>query len=213
MDLQAALVGRLAMNPVSVSFGMGGQKVEQSRNIRVSNLTGNLGSWKVEVDSADDVKATVEPAEFSLGAGDTVDLKVTFSGDVPVGESQGFLLFRPVDAADGERPQRLAYWYGVPSGKPVIGTFIPNPPTSGTAGSTVSLPFLLTDAIGAGGSFDAPSGVVLEGSGSFLDANSLDSAYPGYWLIRVRLGATAGQTNRFRITAGSVVREVSIISR
>jgi minor extracellular serine protease Vpr len=213
LDLQAALTGRLALSPVSLTFGMGGQRVEQTRNLRVSNLTGNLGSWRVEIDSADDVKATVDPAEFSLGAGGTVDLKVTFSGDVPVGESQGFLLFRPVDAADGERPQRLAYWYGVPSGKPTLATFIPSPPQSATAGSTVSLTLLVTDAIGATGSFDAPTGSVLEGSGSFVDATSVESAYPGYWLVRVRVGATAGQTNRFRIQAGATVREVSILSR
>jgi subtilisin family serine protease len=212
MDLMAALRGRLTMNPVSVSFGLGGQRADLRQTIRVVNTTENLGSWKVEVDSTDAMKATVNPSEFSLGPNDTVDLSISLSGDVPVGETQGFLLFRAVDAPDGERPQRLAYWYGVPSGKPASAMVLPlgEPPV---AGSTISMVVVVADAIGATLGFDAPLVTPIEGAGSFIDANPVADTFPGAWLVRVRLGATAGQTNRFRIQAGTVVREVSIISR
>jgi len=78
----------------------------------------------VEVASSDDVKATVEPAEFSLGSGDVIDLQVRLSGDVPVGENQGFLLFRPLNGEENERPQRMAYCMASPPANP------PRPPSS-----------------------------------------------------------------------------------
>ena len=213
LDVHAALRGRLAMEPVSVSFGTGGQRMDVTRPIRVQNVTPNPGTWKVEVASSDDVKATVEPAEFSLGSGDVVDLQVRLSGDVPVGENQGFLLFRPLDAAENERPQRMAYWYGVPSGKPAAATVIPAAPQTAAAGATVTLTVLITDAIGAATPFESPKVTVLEGGGEFITATSIDEFYPGYWQVRLRIGPTTGQRNRFRIEAGAAIREVSIQSR
>ena len=213
LDVQAALRGRLTMEPVSVTFGMGGQRMDVTRPIRIQNVTPNAGTWKVEVDSADDVKATVEPAEFSLGSGDTITLQVRLSGDLPVGENQGFLLFRAVDAEETERPQRMAYWYGVPSGKPAYASVIPSAPTSASAGSAVTLNVLITDAIGGATPFEAPQVTVLEGGGSLINATSVDETYPGYWQVRLRMGPAAGQRNRFRIEAGAAIREVSIQSR
>jgi subtilisin family serine protease len=213
LDVHAALRGRLAMEPVSVSFGTGGQRMDVTRPIRVQNVTPNTGTWKVEVASSDDVKATVEPAEFSLGSGDVIDLQVRLSGDLPVGENQGFLLFRPLDAAENERPQRMAYWYGVPSGKPVAATVIPAAPETAAAGATVTLTVLITDAIGAATPFEAPKVTVLEGGGEFIAATSIDEFYPGYWQVRLRIGPATGQRNRFRIEAGAAIREVSIQSR
>ena len=213
LDVQAALRGRLAMEPVSVSFGMGGQRMDVTRPIRIQNVTPNTGTWKVEIDSGDDVKATVEPAEFSLGSGDAITLQVRLSGDLPVGENQGFLLFRPVDADESERPQRMAYWYGVPSGKPAYASVIPSAPLTATAGSSVTLNVLITDAIGAATPFEAPKVTVLEGGGEFITATSVDELYPGYWQVRLRMGTASGQRNRFRIEAGAAIREVSIQSR
>ena len=213
LDVQAALRGRLAMEPVSVSFGMGGQRMDVTRPIRIQNVTPNTGTWKVEIDSGDDVKATVEPAEFSLGAGDAITLQVRLSGDLPVGENQGFLLFRPVDADETDRPQRMAYWYGVPSGKPAYASVIPSAPVTATAGANVTLNVLITDVIGAATPFEAPKVTVLEGGGDFISATSVDELYPGYWQVRLRIGSAAGQRNRFRIEAGAAIREVSIQSR
>ncbi|MBI2685114.1 MAG: S8 family serine peptidase [Acidobacteria bacterium] len=213
LDLQAALRGRLTMEPVSISFGLGGQRVDMSKTLRIQSVTAGVGTWRVEVDSGDDVKPIVEPSEFSLGAADTVDLRVKFSGDLQLGEYQGFLLLRRLDAEEGERPQRVAYWYGVPTGKPAAATFVPGAPSSAAAGSTVSLPLLVTDAIGAGTPLETPKVTVLEGSGDFVDATSAEEAFPGYWLIRLRMGSVTGQANRFRIEVGSIIREVSINAR
>ena len=213
MDLQAALKGRLTMDPVSVSFGIGGQRVDFSRTLRVQNASGGVGTWKVEVDTGDEIKPIVEPSEFSLGPGDTVDLKVNFAGDLQLGEYQGFLLLRPANAEDGERPQRVAYWYGVPTGKPAAAIFLPTPASTAAAGSTVSLTLLVTDSIGASTPLETPKVTVLEGSGDFIDASSADDLFPGYWLIRLRMGSVSGQTNRFRVEAGAIVRELSIVTR
>jgi len=213
LDANAALNGRLTMNPVSVSFGFGGQRVDASRSIRVQNVSGAIGSWKVEVDTADETKAVVEPAEFSLGVGDTVDLRVRLAGDLQTGEYQGFLLFRSLDAATGERPQRVPYWYGVPTGKPASATVLPPAPRSALAGESLDLYLLVTDQIGASTPTEQPKVTVAEGSGSLVRVVTLEPDYPGYWLVRVKIGAALGETNRFRIEVGSVVREVVIRSR
>jgi hypothetical protein len=212
LDLSAALRGQLALDPGSVSFGLGGQRVEAARTIRIQNVGTGLGSWKVEVDSGDEIKATVEPAEFSLGPSDTVDITVRFKGDLQLGEYQGFLLFRQADAAEGDRPQRVPYWYGVPSGRPASVTVNPPAPARAATGSTVSLHALITDAIG-GGIPEAPKVTVLEGSAEFVEATSEENVFPGYWNVKLRMGAESGQTNRFRIEAGEVVREISIRTR
>jgi hypothetical protein len=212
LDLSAALRGKLAMDPGSISFGMGGQRVEAARTIRVQNVGAGLGSWNVEIDSGDESKATVEPAEFSLGASDTVDITVRFRGDLQLGEYQGFLLFRQVDAAEGDRPQRVPYWYGVPSGTPASVKMIPSAPTTAATGSVVSLHALITDTIGAG-TTETPKVTVLEGSAAFIEATSEETVFPGYWNIRLRMGSESGQANRFRVEAGPVVREFSIRTR
>jgi len=213
MDVFAALSGRLAVTPVSVSFGMGSRRVDGTRRIIVKNVSDKTSTWKVETDSSDEVKATVEPAEFSLGPSDSVELAVTLSGDVAEGETQGFVLLRSLDAVEGERPQRVAYWYGAPTGRATVASVIPSAPSTAAAGSTVQLTMLVTDAIGASAPLEQPIVTVLEGAGDFVEAQSLDFLYPGYWLIRLRVGPESGQTNRFRVEFGPVVREVSIRSR
>ncbi|MFN0103543.1 MAG: S8 family serine peptidase [Bryobacteraceae bacterium] len=213
LDLNAALRGQLAMDPPSISFGLGGRRVDAGRTIRVQNTGASVGTWKLEVDSADEVKMTVAPTEFSLGVSDTIDLDVRLSGDLQLGEYQGFLLFRRVDAPAEERPQRVAYWYGVPTGKPATVSVIPSAPATAAAGGVVSITVLITDSIGASTPFETPKVTVLEGAAEFLEATSEESRYPGYWSIRLRMGANSGQTNRFRIEAGAVVREFSIRTR
>jgi len=212
LDLSAALSGQLAMDPVSISFGMGGQRVDVGRRIRIQNVGAGVGTWKVAVDSGDELKAAVEPAEFSLGASDTIDLTVRFRGDAQLGEYQGFVLFQRVDAAEGERPQRVAYWYGVPTGAPATVRVVPSAPASAAGGSVVKLFALITDTIGAG-TPEVPKVTVLEGSGAFLEATSEERVFPGYWSISLRMGAEAEQVNRFRVEAGAAVREITIRSR
>jgi len=212
LDLQAALSGRLAMDPISVSFGLGGQRLDAARTIRIQNAGTGAGTWRVEIDSGDELKATVEPAEFSLGIADTLDLNVRIRGDVQPGEYQGFLLFRRVDAEEGERPQRVAYWYGSPIGTPATIRIIPAAPATAASSGVVSLNALITDAIGAS-IREVPKVTVLEGSGTFIDARSEETIFPGYWSLSIRMGAESGQVNRFRVESGAVVREFSIRTR
>lgn len=213
MDLAASLRGWLAADPPSVSFGMGGQRVNTDRLVRLKNLSQNVGTWRVAVDSGDEVKASVEPDEFSLDVGGEIDLRVRFQGDVQLGEYQGFLLLQRVDAPEDERPQRIAYWYGAPTGKPATITPIPSAPATAGTGSTLTVRVLVTDAIGATVPWETPRVTVLEGSAVFLNATSEEATFPGYWSLRIRMGGTAAETNRFRVEAGEVVREFSIRTR
>ena len=213
MDLRAALRELLTVNPTSLSFGFGGRRADFQRTIRIQNQGEAGGKWKVDIDSADGVKATVEPAEMFLGPCEAGDVTVRFAGDLQPGEYQGFVLFRRTDAAAGERPQRIPYWYGVPTGIPASISVIPSAPATGTGGELVLLSVLITDAIGASTPAETPRVTVLEGSGTFVSAVSEDSQAPGYWTIRVRLGSVSGQNNRFRIEVGAMVREVAIRTR
>lgn len=213
LDIAAALEGRLTLDPVSISFGAGGQQVNAERGMRVQNVSGNVGTWSVEVSSADAVKPVIEPAEFSLGPGDTADLRIRLNGSLALGEYQGHLLFRRFGAPEGERPPRAAYWYGVPSGTPASAAFLPSPPATARTGATVSVSLLVTDAIGAPVASEAPRVTLAEGSGDFLSAQSLDNQSRGYWQIQVRMGSVPNEINRFRVEIGPLVREISIRSR
>jgi len=71
---------------------------------------------------------------------------------------------------------------------------------------------LITDAIGAS-IREVPKVTVLEGSGTFIDARSEETIFPGYWSLSIRMGAESGQVNRFRVESGAVVREFSIRTR
>ncbi|MBM3756423.1 MAG: hypothetical protein FJW38_20835 [Acidobacteria bacterium] len=213
LDVGAAIQARLTMDPYSVSFGLGGQRANLDRLIRIQNASANVGTWRVAIDSKNAAKATVEPAEFSLGPGDRTDIRIRLTGDFAIGEYEGFLVFHRVDAPEDERPQRLAYWYGVPNGQPAAATLLPSPPSSASAGSTVDLNLLATDAIGATVASEPPKVTVLEGSGEFVSVTSQDSTFAGYWRIRLRMGPVSGQINRFRVEMGPVIREVSIRTR
>lgn len=210
LDLAAALAGQLATDPISVSFGIGGQTVNSARSIRVRHIGQRSGTWKVTVDSPDEMKLIVTPSEFSMGPGDTVDLEARIQGELQPGEYQGAIVLQPVDAADAERPHRIAYWYAVPTGRPASISALPSPRATARPGEEVALTFLITDAVGGATPAEPPQVSVLEGSGAVVGVESADSIYPGYWLVVVRVGAAAGETNRFRIQAGPLVREVSI---
>ncbi|HEU0124585.1 MAG TPA: S8 family serine peptidase [Bryobacteraceae bacterium] len=213
LDVENALRGRLSVDPVSLNLGIGNTRANASRRMRVQNVSSNVGTWSVSIDSADTTAPTVEPFEFSLGPGDVVDLQVALRGEVPQGETQGFLLFHSMDAVDGERPQRVAYWYAAPTGVPAMASFVPGAPSSATAGSTVTIAMLVTDATGVATPYETPTVTLLEGSGAFVEAASLERTYPGYWVIRLRVGEEVGQQNRFRIEFGPVIRELSIRGR
>lgn len=210
LDITAALNGRLTMRPPSITFGLGGQRIDADRILHVENASANVGTWTVEVNSGNEVKPLAEPSEFSLGPGDAVDIRVRLSADVPAGEYEGFLLFRRVDAQEGERPQRAAYWYGVPADKPAAAFFLPSPPQAGRTGSVSTLYLTVTDAIGAPADSERPSVTLAEGSGDLIGVDSLSPSFPAYWRIRVRLGRGI---NRFRVSIGELEREVTIIGQ
>jgi hypothetical protein len=210
LDAGAALKGQLAIAPISIAFGLGTQRVDQTRTARVKNAGTRVGTWRVEIESEDAVKPVVEPAEFSLGPGDTVDLRVVLAGDVAVGETQGYIVLREVDGPEGAGPHRVAYWYGVASQRASSITMNPAAPATAAPGETVRVTALITDAIGAAITAEAPKVTVLEGSGDVAGVDSAEEVYPGYWLLRLRVAGAPGEVNRFRIESGEVVREVSI---
>jgi hypothetical protein len=210
MDVAAALAGPLVLEPTSLGFGFGGERADMSRVLRLQNVGIAKGRWKVEVDSGDEVKATVEPEEISLGVQEKAEVRVRLRGELKAGEYQGYLLLRRMDGEGESRPVRVPYWYGVPSGRAASVSMLPAPPEEAEAGSVVELTALITDAIGASIPREAPRVTVLEGGGQVVGVTGEEATSPGYWKVRIRMGPLKGQVNRVRVEAGPVVKEIAI---
>jgi subtilisin family serine protease len=211
LNVDAALHAPLSIDPPSISFRLGGQRIDQEQILRIDNIALESGAWRVYVNSDDAIRPSVQPAEFLLSPKASIDLRIRLNGELPIGETQGFLVFEKQNGGPEDKPQRLAYWYGVPSGTPSEMNVVPAvaPETPGRVGEQKSFSVLVTDRIGAVVPSESPRVTVVEGSGVVLSTRSSEPRSPGYWQVNVRLGQQSGQINRFRIELGTMVREVS----
>jgi subtilisin family serine protease len=98
LDLARSMKSRLAADPVSISFGAAGPDVEQQRELRLRNLTDRPVTLALEVESSDQVRPEVEPAEVSIAPGESSTVLVRFRAlGLAPGPYQGFLKVREVE--------------------------------------------------------------------------------------------------------------------
>jgi subtilisin family serine protease len=202
LDLDAALRSTLAVQPVSLSFGIGGAAATRERDLTITNLD----------QAADDLTITVEPSgagplpalsksQLNLGPGASEKIAVSLiAAALDPGECQGVLRIR---SARSGVETRVPYWYAVMSGEPrYIHTI------SSTSG-TPTLYMRAVDQSGVPLGDLQPTVTVVSGGGSVTGAIlSLDSLYPGYWRARLQLGSSGAST--FRIEFGAIGKEITL---
>jgi subtilisin family serine protease len=102
LDLFLAMRSMIAADPVSISFGGGGSRIDAERELRLRNLSNDPVALALEVDSANAAKPQVEPAELTIEPRQTATVKVRFSeSGLEPGAYQGFVIVKPVVKAPG----------------------------------------------------------------------------------------------------------------
>ncbi len=127
LQLENSIAAGLTANPVSLSFGVGGSTTSEGRILRLKNVTGNDGIWRLSVESNNEVKPAVSAEWMVLSAGEDAAVELRFAeGGLPPGAYEGFLVARRHhEDEDGEVPAeepgdviRIPYWYAVPFANP-----------------------------------------------------------------------------------------------
>jgi subtilisin family serine protease len=213
LDLSAAMLAPLAVNPASISFGVGSGTAQLSATVRLSNLGYSGDTFQISVSPAGSAPAPVpSTTSVRLDSDTYFDLPLSFapSGLGP-GEYEGFIAIQGTSSGIGTR---IPYWYGVASSTPAHITILDVAPQP-AAGTVVddAILFRITDASGIIVNSVTPTVTVSSGGGSVVDVNSQDSLFPGVWGVDLRMGPGSGASNVFRIAAGGLTQTVTIVSQ
>jgi subtilisin family serine protease len=213
LDLNAAMLATLAVNPASISFGLGSGTSQISTTIRLSNLGYNSDTFQISVSPSGSAPAPV-PAVTSvqLDSDTYFDLPLTFSpSGLAPGEYEGFIV---IQAASAGTVARIPYWYGVASSTPAhITVLYVVAEADPSAALDDAFLFRVTDSSGIVVGNVVPKVTVSSGSGSVQDVHSEDDTYPGVWGVNLRMGPTAGASNVFQISAGGLTQTVTIVAQ
>ena len=209
LDLSAAVLATLAVNPASVSFGVGPGNNQVSSSIRLSNIGYNSDTFQISVAPSGNSPAPVPSAtSVQLDSDTYFDLPLTFTASgLAAGEYEGFLM---IQSASSGIVTRVPYWYGVASSTPAHITVLYAPVTAQT---TANVLFRLTDASGIIIPNITPTVTVSSGGGSVLSLDFEDASWPGVWSVNVRLGSASGDNNVFQIAAGGITQTFAIVSQ
>jgi subtilisin family serine protease len=212
LNLSAALRGAVAASPVSLSFGATGPDPLVSRTLTISNTSGIAESYSISV-----VPATAGPvpeiasSTVELGPGLALDLPVAFRGtSLFAGQYEGSIYIQ------GNRSGsviRVPYWYGVASSQPRYITVLQTR-SDVQRGTSVfdAIIFRITDEAGIPVRDITPTITVVSGDGEVIDVFARSRLSPGAFGAQLRMGPRAG-SNTFRIEAGGIQREVTIVAR
>ena len=208
LDLAASLASSVTVSPVSVSFGAADGPL--ARSLTITNLSAEpetLAIWTQPFDGGPAPQPSAAGITIPAHGAAVLTLELPGPGPAP-GEYQGFLRIQ------GSRPGtdiHVPYWYAVRSDTPAsIGLAWSD--EAGNAGSIVSnaLAFRVLDGSGLPLTAVSPRVVAVSGGGSALPPSLADELSPGLFLASVRLGNAPGN-NVFRIEAGAITREVTIV--
>jgi hypothetical protein len=108
---------------------------------------------------------------------------------------------------------RIPYWYAAGPGAPKRITLLStdDAPRAGSSSSEAIL-FRVTDVAGVVSTEARPTVTAVSGGGNVTRVRSRDAVYPGVWSVAVQYGPLRG-ANVFRIEAGDLVREVTVVTR
>jgi hypothetical protein len=201
LNLDAALRNTVAVEPVSVSFGVGDAAASRSRGLTITNLDQDADELTVTVEPASPGPApTLSLSQFSLGPGASQRILVDLNANgLAAGECQGVLRIR---GARSGVETRIPYWFAVLSGQPRYIHTIYIAPT---------LFVRAVDQSGVVVNTIQPAVTVVSGEGSVTGiVQSVDSLYPGFWRVRLQLGPQGAST--FRVSFDALSKDVTLQS-
>lgn len=206
LDLDAALRNSVAIAPVSASFGFAGRNPDFSRALQLANVSADVETYDIRVESDDAVAANTDISSVQLNPGEVKMISLNFKGkDLAPGEYQGFMIVRGRNAT---AEARVAYWYGIPDSKPKSIKFWEEN-TGNKVNASGRIRFQITDIAGLPVyGLIVPKVTATSGNGAAF-APLPNNAYSGIWDVSVRLGPVAG-TNTFHIEAGDAKLDIAI---
>lgn len=209
VDALAALHSPLTATPVSLGLGAGGADLNATQTLTLYNIGSQTDTFTITATSDDGAvpEIATPTVEVAPGASVQVPLRWTLTGLLP-GPHQGFILATSTAGAS----IRVPFWYAATS-DPVKITIV-DASTAGTPGSKVSdaVLFRVTDVSGVPLAEVAPEVTVTAGAGVVDRLRKYDIQVPGLFGIDVILDTIPG-FNTFRIKAGEIVRDVTILGR
>ena len=206
LNMLNAINANAIASPTSISFGVGSGLVDQTSTLAITNAGTASDTFSIVVQpiGTGPVPA-VSANSLSLNPGQTQNVSVRFTGSsLDPGGYQGYL---QIQGTQNSVVTAVPYWYGVPSG---IATHITvlDAPSNGNPGTTQTIYLRPVDDQGLS-SGTPPAVSVTSGTGVVIGVQSVDSAVPGAYRIRVRLSVG---TNIFHVTSDAVSTDITIHS-
>jgi subtilisin family serine protease len=209
MDLGAAARSTLTAVPSALDFGAGGATVDSVQRLVIRNHGTAADTFSITAATSNDgTTPVVSPAIVELGPGASAEISVRLNGtNLPARAHEGFLSVRGTQT---EVTTRVPYWYASTNGTAKSITVV-EAPESGRAASSQVFYVRTLDVAGVPLQSEPKVTVISTGAGARVTAiESVDSRYPGFYEVRVRLSIESGE-NIFEIEGGSVTTRVTII--
>lgn len=206
LNMLNAINANTAVSPTFISFGVGSGSVDQTSTLTITNVGAASDTFSIV---AQPIGGGPVPAlsanSLSLNPGQAQNVSVRFTGSsLDPGGYQGYL---QIQGTQNSIVATVPYWYGVPLGVATHITVL-DAPTNGNPGSTQTIYLRPVDDQGLS-SGTPPAVSVTSGTGVVIAVQSVDSAVPGAYGIRVRLSVG---TNTFHVTSDAVSTDITIHS-
>ena len=206
LNVSSAINSTIAVYPTQLGLGAGGNTVNLTSTLTVTNLGKNTDSFTITVNSFD---GTVVPAisntTVQLDPGKSQDVTVqTQASNLDPGEYQGLIV---IHASSSSIEAHVPYWVGVTTNAP-NNIVVYSAVTTARHLSRQSLDFRALDSIGVPVSA-TPVVTAVSGGGSVVGTISFDGDVPGLWESTVRLGPDPVD-NVFLIKFGDTTQQVTI---
>jgi minor extracellular serine protease Vpr len=206
LNVLSAINSNITAAPASISFGIGSGSVDQTNTVTITNVGAAADTFSIIAQPIGNGPVPALSANnIQLNPGQSQDVSARFTGtSLDPGSYQGYL---QVQGTQNYVIATVPYWYGVPSGVATHVTVLESP-TNGRPGTAQT--FYVRPSDDQGLPVSAPPTVsVTGGNGTVTLVQSIDSAIPGAYQIRVRL--TAG-SNTFHVVSGNASSDVIIQS-
>ncbi|MBL8210302.1 MAG: S8 family serine peptidase [Bryobacterales bacterium] len=205
LNLNTALTNNAVSSAISLSFGRFQDAASAVKEFTVTNIGTTPETFAAAIASADASQPALSQTDFTLGPGESQQLKLTFDGaQLAPGAYQGAV---QVTGSNGSA-LRIPYWMGIRGTEP---TRIANayPISTAAPGERTYIFFRLIDDSLVPFDSGNPDVESVSGGGTVSSVQYGGSFYPGTFIAMIRLGRLPG-TNVFRIKAGNLEREIRI---